>query len=151
MKALAAYIKTIGGTLTYETLHANLSLVWPSLSTANKFIHDNGTKVTEGKLKYEELHTYLKDRDLPLRVSLSEDATRIQATVCYDPNTNQLVRLSLPLDENGLPIPFSYMARNTREIWRHFQNTDNNISLNAYVQTTIKAFSTILLLSVPDR
>lgn len=67
-------------------------------------------------------------------MSLSEDATRILATVCYDQNTNQLTGFSLPLDENGLPIPYSYMARNTREITSHFRNTLNTISSNAYVQ-----------------
>ncbi|KAJ6642670.1 hypothetical protein Bhyg_07623 [Pseudolycoriella hygida] len=113
MKAFAAYMKIISGPLAYETLHANLSLAWPSTSTANKFIYDNGSTVLEGKLRYEELYKYLRDRDLPLRVSLSEDATRIQATVYYDPKTNQLVGFSLPLDENGLPITYSYMANNT--------------------------------------
>ncbi|KAJ6648966.1 hypothetical protein Bhyg_04198, partial [Pseudolycoriella hygida] len=118
MKAFAAYMKIISGPLAYETLHANLSLAWPSTSTANKFIYDNGSTVLEGKLRHEELYKYLRDRDIPLRVSLSEDATRIQATVCYDPKTNQLVGFSLPLDENGLPITYSYMANNTNEI--HF-------------------------------
>lgn len=108
MKVFAAYIKMISGTLTYETLHANLPLAWPSLSTANKFIHDNRPLAVEGKLRLEELHAYLTDRKLPLRVSLSEDATRVQATVSHDPKTNQLVGFALPLDENGMPIPYSF-------------------------------------------
>lgn len=83
----------------------------------------------EGKLRANELLQYLKDRDLPLRVSLSEDATRIIATVQYDPETNQLVGFPLPLDNNGMPIPFSYMARNVKE---HYQS--KLPSSNAYVQ-----------------
>lgn len=39
IKAFAAYVKMIGGTLAYETLHANLPLLWPSLATANRFIY----------------------------------------------------------------------------------------------------------------
>lgn len=134
MKAFAAYMKMIGGPLAYETLHANLPLVWPSISTSNRFIHDNKYFAIEGKLRCKELSEYLRERDLPMRVSLSEDATRIQATVCYDPHSNQLVGFSLPLDENGLPIPFSFMARNTKEIGSHFADLDNIISSNAYVQ-----------------
>lgn len=41
MKAFAGYIKMISGTLAYETLHANLPLVWPSSTTASRFIYDN--------------------------------------------------------------------------------------------------------------
>lgn len=82
--------------------------------------------VLEGKLRYEELLTYLKDRDFPSRVSLSEHATRIQATVCYDPKTNQMVGFSLPFDENELPTPFSYMARDTKEIGSHFKKSTSS-------------------------
>lgn len=134
LKAFAAYLKIIGGKLTYQTLHANLPLVLPSLSTVNKYIQENRPFVVEGKLRLEDLHQYLIERNLPLRVSLSEDATRIQATVCYDSNTNQLVGFGLPLDENSIPMPFSFMARHTQEIKRHIQNTENVISSNVYIQ-----------------
>lgn len=134
IKAFAVYLKMIGGTLLHETLYANLPLVWPSLSTVNKYIHDSKSFVVEGKLMLEGLHEYLTERNLPLRVSLSEDATRIQATICYDPNTNQLVGFALPLDENGMPMPFSYLARNVKEIVGHFDNAYNVISSNVYVQ-----------------
>lgn len=131
-KAFAAYIKMIGGTLTTDTLHANLPLCWPSRSTSNKFINDNKPTIVEGKLRTMELLNYLKDRNLPLRVSLSEDATRINPSVSYDPKTNQLVGFPLPLDTRGMPIPYSFLARNVKEIREHY---DSNItSSNAYVQ-----------------
>lgn len=133
MKAFAGYLKMIGGTLTSETLHANLSLCWPSCSTSNKFIKDNSPAIIEGKLRSQELLTYLQDRRLPLRVSLSEDGTRVIATRSYDPNTNQIVGIALPLNDNGMPIPFSFKARNVEEIQSYY--TDSNvISSNAYVQ-----------------
>lgn len=104
------------------------------VSNSQQIYLQNMSNVIEGKLRFEELREYLIDRNLPLRVSLSEDATRIQATVSYDLHTNQLVGFSLPLDENGLPIPFTFMARNSKEIEQHFKNDDNMISSNVYVQ-----------------
>ena len=131
-KAFAGYMKMIGGTLAYETLHANLPLCWPSRSTTNKFIRDNKPTIIEGTLRTKELLNYLSERNLPLRVSLSEDATRIISTVTYDPVTNQLVGFPLPLNDKGMPISYSFMARNVREIQEHFKS--NITSSNAYVQ-----------------
>ncbi|KAJ6642842.1 hypothetical protein Bhyg_07796 [Pseudolycoriella hygida] len=132
IKAFAGYMKMIGGTLAYETLYANLSLCWPSRSTINKFIKDNKPAIVEGKLRKLELLNYLKERNLPLRVSLSGDATRIISTVSYDHATNQLVGFPLPLDEKGMPIAYSYMARNVKEIKEHYES--NVTSSNVYVQ-----------------
>lgn len=131
-KAFAAYIKMIGGPLTTETLHANLALCWPSSSTSKKFINDNKPTIVEGKLRTEELLNYLKERNLPLRVSLSEDATRINPVVSYDHATNQLVGFPLPLDARGMPISYSFMARSVQEIREHYES--NVASSNAYVQ-----------------
>ncbi len=131
-KAFAGYMKMIGGTLAYETLHANLPLCLPSRSTTNKFINDNKPSIIEGKLRTEELLNYLKERDLPLRVSLSEDATQTNSWASYDPATNQIVGFPLPLDDTGMPIPYSFMARNVKEIQEHFKY--NVTSSTAYVQ-----------------
>ncbi len=128
VKAFAAYLKMIGGRLAYETLHANLPLVLPSPSTVNKYIYKNAPFVIEGKLRMEDLKKHLMDRDLPLRVGLSEDGTRVQATVGYDRHTNQLVGFALPLDENGMPMPFTFLAKNAKEIKEHMRNTGNVIS-----------------------
>lgn len=132
IKAFAGYMKLIGGPLAYDTLYANLPLCWPSPSTTNRFITDHKPKVIEGQLRVAELLTYLRERNLPLRVSLSEDATRIVATVTHDPDTNQLVGFPLPLDESGMPTSFSFLARNVKEIQEHFRS--NETSSNAYVQ-----------------
>lgn len=80
-KKFAAFIKMMSGPLAYETLHANLPLSMPSVSTVNRFIADNGPNLVEGKFRKDELLEYLKSRNLPLVVSLSEDATRITAKI----------------------------------------------------------------------
>lgn len=124
----------LSGPLAYETLNANLPLSVPSVSTVSRFLRDNGQYFVEGKMRTHALLLYLKSRNLPLRVSLSEDATRITAKISYDPITNQLVGFAIPLDENGMPIPFSFPARNVREIQQHFSNSANFVSSSVYVQ-----------------
>lgn len=133
-KMFAAYIFMLSGPLAYETLNANLPLSIPSISTVHRFIADKGPRVIEGEMRTDELLQYLKNRNLPLKVSLSEDATRITAKVSYDPTTNQLIGFVLPLDENGMPIKFSFPARSVSEIHRHFLNPSNVVSSTAYVQ-----------------
>lgn len=131
-KAFAGYMKMIGGTLASETLHANMSLCWPSRSTTNKFIKDNKPVIIEGQLRAQELFNYLKERGLPFRVTLSEDATCTNSWPSFDPATNQIVGFPLPLNDKGMPIPYSFMARNVKEIQEHFKS--NVPSSNAYVQ-----------------
>lgn len=124
----------LSGPLAYETLNANLPLSVPSVSTVSRFLRDNGPYFVEGRMRTEALLQYLNSRNLPLRISLSEDATRITAKISYDPVTNQLVGFAIPLDDNGMPIPFSFPARNVREIQKHFLNTANFVSSSVYVQ-----------------
>ncbi|XP_037035540.1 uncharacterized protein LOC119073834 [Bradysia coprophila] len=133
-KKFAAFIKMISGLLAYETLHANFPLSLPSVSTVNRYISDNGPDIIEGKLRTDELLYFLESRNLPLVVSLSEDATRITAKISYDPNTNQLVGFAPPLDENGMPITFSFAATNATVIQKHFNNSSNFMSSTVYVQ-----------------
>lgn len=110
----------IGGALSYETWQANMPFCLPSPSVVNKFLADYGPRIVEGELRTQELVQYLHTRKLPLRVSISEDATRITPKICYDPNTNQLVGFPLPLDQNGMPKPFSFKAKHAKEIQEHF-------------------------------
>lgn len=132
-KMFAAFIKMIAG-LAYETLHANFPLSLPSVSTVNRFLTDEGPQIIEGQMRTDELLQYLQCRNLPPRVSLSEDGTRITAKVSYDPSTNQLIGFALPLDKNGMPITFSFLARSVSEIEKHFTNSSKFISSTAYVQ-----------------
>lgn len=69
-------------------------------------INQNKTHVVEGQLRCKELSDYLDDMRAIKRVWISEDGTAIVARISYDPKTNQLVGLVLPLGLNGCPIPF---------------------------------------------
>lgn len=133
-KMFAGFMKMVGGLLSYETLHANFPVSLPSISTVDRFIADRGPQIAEGEMRTVELVEYLRSRNLRLQVSLSEDATRITAKICYDSKTNQLVGFALPLDVNGMPVLSSFPARNVREIQHHFTNPSNVVSSTAYVQ-----------------
>lgn len=121
-KKFAVYIRMLSGPLVYNVLQQNLELALPSISTINKFIHaSNG--IVEGVLRCNELLLYLNDRNLPLVVGLSEDATRIEGKIQFDPRTNQLIGFVLPTDpNNGLPIPHVYKATSAEAIVEHFTN-----------------------------
>lgn len=120
VKDWAAFIRMLAGRLGYEAIHANLCLSLPSLSTINNYIQ-NTKVITEGVLRPHELLVYLQQRNLPLTVTISEDATRIQGRVQYDSRSNQLVGFVLPMNPvTGLPTPFAYKARGMEEIVGHF-------------------------------
>lgn len=134
VKSYASYLRMLAGPLAYETLQKNLPLALPSLSSTNRFVGRTHHNIIEGQLRCDELLAYLKNRNLPLIVSLSEDATRVINRVQYDSSTNQLIGFVLPTDQNGLPIPFFYKARSTNEIVDHFSR---QIPISGYINTVM--------------
>lgn len=119
-KRFCVYNRILSGPTAFNVLHQNLDGCFPSVSTTNRYIHRSDHAVIEGELRVDELLQYLKDRNLPLWVSLSEDATRAVNMVKYDSRTNQIIGFVLPTNHNGMPIPFCYKARNIDEIVGHF-------------------------------
>lgn len=126
IKLFSSYFRMLAGRGSYEFLQRNLPEALPSLSSVNKNIRKRDSPIIEGVFRYEELLLYLEERNLPLIVSLSEDATRIVGRIQYDARSNQIVGFVLPINEvNGLPIPFTFKARSAEEIASHF--TSGNI------------------------
>lgn len=131
VKLFATYIRILGGPLLYETIHKNLPLAFPSLDTTNRQIRNVESAMTDGSFRIEGLLKYLNERNLPLAVALSEDATAIEGRIQYDSRTNQITGFALPLDsKTGMPIPMSFPARNCEEIVKHFSG---NSSVANYV------------------
>lgn len=123
VRQLASYYRLIAGPLAYESLQRNLELCLPTLSSVNRYVRKRNTNIVEGVLRQHELLAYLKERNLPTTVALSEDATRVNGVVQYDAKTNQLMGFVLPTNsDNGMPIPCSFNARNADEIIKHFVN-----------------------------
>lgn len=121
MKSFAAYYRLLSGPLAYKTLQKNLPCALPALPTVNRHIHKTNCHVIEGIPRFDELNQYLEQRKHEKVVTLSEDGTRIVGRIQYDKYTNQLIGFTLPLNKNnGLPVPFSFPARNAPEIMQHF-------------------------------
>lgn len=121
IKKFATFYRMIAGKLAYQTLQQNLSLALPSIITTNRSIQASNFQVTEGILRSKELLCHLEKNNLPLIVALSEDATRIDGKIEYDRKSNQIVGFVLPTNEKtGMPVPFSFPARNSEEIVQHF-------------------------------
>lgn len=113
----------VAGPYAYDTLQKNLELALPSLSSLNRYIKRANHHLVEGELRTIELLKFLELRDLPLAVSLSEDATSIEGRPQYDSKTNQIMGLVLPINKcNGMPIPKSYPARSADEMASYFLN-----------------------------
>lgn len=138
IKLFAAYVKMLGGTLLYETIYKNLPSCFPSPSSVNKYLKDYGPIIIEGTLRSQELLTYLNDKESPLVVWLSEDATKITPRIQYDPTTNQLVGFVLPLNQNGMPILNSFQARHAKEIESHFQTQKEASTIYVIMAQPIK-------------
>lgn len=70
----------------------------------------------EGQLRCNELRQYLIDNKSDMNVFLSEDGSGIVKRVTYDPKTQQLVGIVLPLKENGMPKTMCFVPRSAEEI-----------------------------------
>lgn len=82
------------------------------------------SRIIEGQIRAKELATYLDRMKVSKQVWLSEDATVITSKVTYDPHTNQLVGLVLPIDEiTGCPKPFTYLALDAEVIKQHLMES----------------------------
>lgn len=87
-----------------------------------KYIDDNKVRVVEGQLRCKELSEYLDKMQTVRSVWISEDATAIVSIVKYDPKTNQLIGILLPLNKSdGLPKTFSFEASNATIIEQHLK------------------------------
>lgn len=133
IRRFATYLRMIVGPLGYETIQRNLECAIPSLPTTNRYVQKSSCHVTEGVLRCRELLLYLNERNAPLVVSLSEDATRIVGRPQYDSKTNQIIGFVPPLDiKNRMPVPYAYPARTADEMISHFSNK-NPIASNVNV------------------
>lgn len=124
-KQFFTYMRMVAGPLAYETLQRNMESEIPSLNSVNRYIRENNEIVIDGELRSSELLQYLQKRNLPLIVALSEDATRINGRPQYDKKSNQIYGFVTPTNQqNGMPIPFSFPARNANEISHYFESNE---------------------------
>lgn len=90
------------------------------------YVQKRKEKIVEGELRCKELSEYLDKIGAPREVWLSEDASGIVSHVAYDQSTNQLVGLVLPLDKNGMPVPFSFTPNSVDQINDHMKHNERS-------------------------
>ncbi|KAE8737720.1 hypothetical protein FOCC_FOCC016813 [Frankliniella occidentalis] len=115
------------GLMLYEFLVLNLPI--PSVTTVRDTLSSKST-LEEGAFRFKELDAFLTLHNLPRKVSVSEDGTRVQGRIQYHRKTNQIVGFPLRLDANGCPIVGSYPATSSTIIGKYF--SENTASKNAY-------------------
>lgn len=128
IKMYAAYLRMICGPIAYNTIQRNLEGALPALVSANRYINRSEYAVAEGVLRSQDLLKYLTELKSPLAVCISEDCTRVEGRIQYDSKTNQIIGFTAPIDKStGLPVPFTFPARNAEEIFNYF-SSENSVS-----------------------
>lgn len=136
LKLYASYIRMVGGPIVYETLQKNLPI--PSISAIDRFINNTSDSITEGLCRVDSLVKFLNDRNLPLIICLSEDATGISGRIQYDKQSDQLIGFVLPMDQNSMPISSSFKATSAKEIESSFENGKVSTLLYTFMAQTLK-------------
>ena len=99
--SLSAWI--LGGRRFYEILHANIPCRFPSPRRIEEKLANLKVDLAEGVLNVVYFENFLILNNLPLLVSIAEDATAVILKPEYHSKTNSIVGLGLPLANNGLP------------------------------------------------
>lgn len=123
LKKFCVFLYFVGGRLLYETLQTNLTNAIPSISSLNRFISSKKENVVEGEFRFLQLKEFLIERNLPLCVWVSEDATRLVGKIEYDQISNKIVGFVLPFD-NGVANINAFLATSASAIGKYFQNNE---------------------------
>lgn len=134
LKVICAYIYLLGGKILYDTLCANLPV--PTIQTLLKTINEETEPIIEGQFRINALKKFLEKRKLPMRIWLSEDATKITTRIQHDQKTNQMVGFVLPTSAS-LPIPKSFLVTSMSDIQKAFKNQKQSNLLYVYMGQAI--------------
>ncbi|KAF5305700.1 hypothetical protein FQA39_LY09189 [Lamprigera yunnana] len=103
-----------------------------SFKLAYMCLKEKGGKIVGGQLTMSNLKAFLVDKNLPLKVWISEGATKITTRIQYDASTNQIVGLVQKTNSLiGFLDTFSYSAESVSQIENVI--TINHVSSLAYV------------------
>ncbi|KAF5308018.1 hypothetical protein FQR65_LT18283 [Abscondita terminalis] len=123
LKQFATYLFIIGGRLLYETLSSNLKGILPTISTIQRQFSkmSDEFRIKEGEFRFSQLKLFLINRELPLKVWISEDATRVTGRIEYCSKSNKLVGFLLPSRQNVTFDTDYFTASSVKKIQIFFQ------------------------------
>ena len=117
--------------MAYNMIQKNMEDALPSLRTVQRTIHSEYHPLSEGQFQFDGLVNHLNKYNAPFVVAISEDATRVIARVEYDRENDRMVGFVLPCNENGLPLPNSFLATSFEVIEQCFRTCE--VSKFAYI------------------
>lgn len=116
------------------------------LSIPVRCIEKNYERVIEGELRCKALSKFLEKVGAEKCVWLAEDGSGVIVKLCYDPATNQIVGLVLPLSNTtGCPIILSFSATTADEIKAHMQKKRSTIVYLVMAQPLNERFPPFIL------
>ncbi|KAK3922722.1 Ribosome biogenesis protein BOP1-like protein [Frankliniella fusca] len=123
LKEFSTLLYLVSSVQAYEILCTNLP--FPGIDTVKRALYSSEV-IVEGEFRFESLKKFLELHQLPNKVILSEDATKIAGRIQYHSGSNQVVGFTLPLDSNGLPIIGSYPATSAERMAQYFSGNDTS-------------------------
>lgn len=130
LKEFATLCFCVGGPQMHLILAAAFPAIIPSISACRRNLH-SADRMEECYFRLLEAKAYLQKRNLPTKVVIAEDGTRVTGRIQYDPKTNQISGFVPNLDENGCPNIRSFPATSAQLIKQYFES--GIVSNNAYV------------------
>jgi hypothetical protein len=140
--ALIAWI--IGGRRHYEILCENFKPIFPLPSSLHTKLQKYYTVLHEGQRNLEVLKNHLLDNNLPLIVSIAEDATSVVGKREYSKLLSSIVGCSLLIQSNGLPDFRMSIAKTAAQINSIFQKLERAISVMVIMAQPIAPNATLV-------
>jgi hypothetical protein len=149
--ALIAYI--IGGRRHFKILYENFKPAFPSPSSLHTKLQKYYTLFHEGKCNLEVLKNHLLDNNLPLIVSIAEDATSVVGKREYSKLLNSIVGCSVPIESNGLSdfhMSIAKTAAQINSIFKKFERVISVMVIMALICYSEKTISLRVTMSTTD-
>lgn len=91
-------------------------------------IRTDKERIVEGELRCGKLREHLEQIGAPMSVFLSEDGSGIVKKVVYDPYSNQMIGIVLPIDErDGMPQICTFKAESIDKMREHLEKPQSNL------------------------
>jgi hypothetical protein len=91
LKYFSSYLYITAGPMVYDLLHRNMLKALPSSKEVERVLLNISKPIVEGSFRFTELKKFLVENDLPLKVWISEDGTRIVQKFVYDVASNSII------------------------------------------------------------
>lgn len=98
--------------------------IYPTTRTIEKMIETYDMSTSGGEVNVKMLKEIFVQQNLPLVVSVAEDATGVVGRRQYDVKTTSLRGGSLPLQANGLPNAVDAVVSSAEDIINYFDKYD---------------------------